>query len=282
MFAFALVGTAFAGTPPRWSDDAFPIAYWVGADLGAAGLDDHAALGEIAQAFERWQAVTCFDGSFLFSERVTDAAFGDPPDHRNTVFVVAKDWFGDPSPSAVDLVIGDDNVIREGDIALNAVDFQFAVDGDGHVALDLQSALTHEIGHLLGLDDSDENGATMNPRMIGQPDGRSLETADLEAVCALYGTGIDTGLPMRTEQGDPCAKNEDCTDGFVCVVDNGEQYCAARCGGDGECETGTSCRDPGSGSPVCILERAIGCGVVPRTSVVAALLVAIALGWRRR
>jgi hypothetical protein len=281
MFALALVGIAIGGAPARWPDDAFPISYWVGADLGAAEVDDAKGMAAIARAFETWQAVDCFDAQFLFEGRIDDAAFGDPADGRNTVFFVGKDWPGDSlSPSAT-RVVADANVIREGDIGLNAEGFQFAVDGDGHVALDIESALTHEIGRLLGLDESEANGATMNPQMVGRPEGRSLETADLEAICALYGPSMDTGIPMRTEQGDPCTRSEDCTDGFVCVVDNGDQYCAARCGTDGECGSGTSCKDPGSGSPVCILVRATGCGVAPGTSVGALAIAFLALALRR-
>ena len=283
MLASVLVGTAIAGAPPRWSDDAFPITYWVGADLGAAGLDDDAVLPAIGRAFEVWQAVDCLDASFVRSEkRVKDAAFGGA-DQRNTVFFVVKDWPTEYAglPTAVELVT-DENEILEGDIGLNAAEFQFAVEGDGIVAFDIQSTVTHAVGLLLGLEESSVKGATMNPEMVGRPGGQDLAQSDLDAICDLYAPTMDTGIPARSEQGDPCTRSEDCTDGFTCVVDNGDEYCAARCGGDGECGSGTTCKDPGSGSPVCIVERATGCGVAPRTSVFAVLLVAVALRGRRR
>ena len=292
MFAFALVGTAIAGTPVRWPDAVFPISYGVQADLGAAGLDDAAALVEIEQAFVAWEAVSsngvpCLPGVFQQSKtRVTDAAFGEPPDHRNTVFVVGKNW---PhkykgEPVAVKLVVEDDGTIREADIGLNdTTKLPFAVEGDGHKTLDLQSAVTHAVGHLLGLEDSDDNGATMNSEMVGKPLGRSLETSDEEALCARYPPPtVDTSIPPPSEQGDKCTRNEECTEGFVCVVDNGEEYCAMRCGAEGECPPDTTCEDPGSGSPVCINERDSGCGVVPRTSAGFLTLVLAALAVRGR
>ena len=292
MFAFALVGTAFGGTPARWPDDAFPIPYSVQADLGAAGLDDEAALFEIEQAFTVWEAVTsdgvpCLPGAFDVSkERVKDAAFGDVPDQRNTVFVVVKGWPKkyEGEATAVNLVSDADNVIVEGDIGLNAEEFPFTLEGHKHKTLDLQATVTHAVGHLLGLEDSKDNGATMNPLMVGRPQGRSLETSDEEALCALYPPApIDTGS-AHSEQGDECTRNEDCTDGFVCVVDNGDEYCATRCGAEGECPSGTSCEDPGSGSPVCIAERDTGCGVVPRTGAgfVGLVLAALAVRGRTR
>ena len=292
MFAFAFVGTAIAGTLPSWPDDAFPIEYRVG-DLASTGIDDTAALDAIAAAFKTWEdartpaGAACLGGTFEFGGRVKDAPWGDPWDELNTVLFFGKVWpgHGKSSPSAARLDIDEkSNTIREGDIAFNAVGFEFAVDGDGDVVLDLQSAMTHEVGRFLGLDVTDIKGATMNPFMAGKPDGRDLAQVDVDALCALYGESSDTGQPERSEQGDPCTRSEDCTDGFVCVVDNGDEYCAARCGNDGECPADTSCEDPGSGTPVCIVKRATGCGVVPHSSAgfLGLALVALALRGRTR
>jgi MYXO-CTERM domain-containing protein len=288
MFAFTWVGTAIAGSLPRWSDDAFPVSYSVG-DLTSTGVDDAAALDAIAAAFATWENVSCPDATFpvafQFAGRVKDVPWGDPWDGVNAVLFFGKEWPGhdDASPSAVRLDIDEKpNSILEGDIALNDLDFDFAVNGDGHVTLDLQSTMTHEVGRLLGLDVSGVTGATMNPLMAGKPEGASLAQADIDAVCDLYGVSTDTGIPNHSVQGDPCTRSEDCTDGFVCVVDNGDQYCAARCGTDGQCGSGTSCEDPGSGSPVCILLRETTCGVVPPKGSGFLALGLVALAVRRR
>jgi hypothetical protein len=282
MFAFALVGTAMA---VRW--DALSIPYWVSTDVASIGVEDKVVEGEIDKSFETWQAVDCFDAVFPAAGRDKDGAFGDPPDGRNTVFVVTKNWPDEykDSPFALDLEI-DGSVIREGDIALNA-DFPFGVGGDGKTTYDIQSTVTHAIGLMLGLEETDDNGATMNPNMVGRTEGRDLDKdSDVPAICNLYPqtTGKDTGIPTRSEQGDPCTRAEDCTDGFVCVVDNGDEYCATRCGTDGACPSGTSCEDPGSGSPVCIVDRETGCAVVPRTSAgfLGLALAALALRARTR
>ena len=287
MFAFALVGTALAGASARW-EAPLAIPYWVASDVSSIGVDDKVVKGEIDKSFEIWQAVDCFDAVFPDAGRDKEGVFGNPPDGRNTVFVVAKkdwpaEWAGSPFALALDT---DGNVIREGDIALNAA-FPFGVGGDGKTTYDIQSTVTHAIGLMLGLEETDDNGATMNPNMVGRTEGRDLDKdSDVPAICDLYPqtTGDDSGIPPHSVQGDGCARAEDCTDGFVCVVDNGDQYCATRCGTDGTCPSKTSCEDPGSGSPVCILDRETGCAVAPRTSAgfLGLVLAALALRGRTR
>jgi hypothetical protein len=56
-----------------------------------------------------------------------------------------------------------------------------------HVGYDLQSLLTHEFGHFLGLDHTMDPSATMNAAyMSGTIDLRSIEEDDLGGLCAIY------------------------------------------------------------------------------------------------
>jgi hypothetical protein len=88
--------------------------------------------------------------------------------------------------------------IVDADIEFNDEDFDFGVTEepvDGVV--DVRNALTHEIGHLLGIDHSDVPGATMAPRARASDlDKRDLAEDDVAAVCSVYATpwpGADTG-----------------------------------------------------------------------------------------
>ncbi|HVY49113.1 MAG TPA: matrixin family metalloprotease [Minicystis sp.] len=114
--------------------------------------------------------------------------------------------------------------IYDADIEVNTANYTFTTDGSPGTT-DLQSVLTHESGHFLGLAHSSVNGATMFPYYAGGTDLRSLETDDIEAICTVY------PLDRQTEGK--------CTDlprhGFApeCAADQTETRCAATPGETG-------------------------------------------------
>lgn len=76
--------------------------------------------------------------------------------------------------------------ILDADIELNHAYNEFTT-GDEYVAYDLQSILTHEFGHFLGLDHTDDLSATMNPGyQEGTTELRSIAPDDEAALCAVY------------------------------------------------------------------------------------------------
>ena len=78
--------------------------------------------------------------------------------------------------------------IVDGDIEINAGQFLFSVsDTPESDRMDLENTVTHEVGHLLGLDHSEENGASM---FFNSPEAeiekRSIEEDDWLGLCCLY------------------------------------------------------------------------------------------------
>ena len=90
--------------------------------------------------------------------------------------------------------------ILDADIELNTPSFIFStVDAPrctapayntGCVAWDLQNTVTHEIGHMMGLDHTLSMGSTMNPTAPpGELTKRNLDTGTRAFVCATYPAG---------------------------------------------------------------------------------------------
>ncbi len=91
----------------------------------------------------------------------------------------------------------DTGEILDADIEMNHAYNEFTT-GDDNIVYDLQSILTHEIGHFLGLDHTDDFSATMNPGyQEGTSELRSIEPDDEGGVCAAY--PADRNVTCRPE-----------------------------------------------------------------------------------
>ncbi|RLB58378.1 MAG: hypothetical protein DRI90_16825 [Deltaproteobacteria bacterium] len=111
--------------------------------------------------------------------------------------------------------------ILDTDIELNHAYNEYTT-GDDFVVYDLQSILTHELGHLMGLDHTLDYNATMNAGyQQGTTELRTPELDDIDGVCAIY--------PPGREGRTSCEPNG----GF-----------ASECATDVE-DTGCSCRTVG-------------------------------------
>jgi Matrixin len=83
----------------------------------------------------------------------------------------------------------DTGVIQDVDVEINAAGQPLSVTGAANAA-DLDSILTHEAGHFLGLSHTNVAGATMAPGYtLGDQSQRSLEPDDTAGICAAYPSG---------------------------------------------------------------------------------------------
>ncbi len=171
------------------------------------GIDANTVTDVVGRAFAPWLATSC--GAGQPSMKV--GTFGpvecnenenpDPNDpHQynrrdekgaNVVMFRDDGW---PYPGSIDAyglttVTFDPTTgeIFDADIELNSSDFDITVDGSG---TDLQSILTHEVGHFLGLAHTSVPAATMRPNWDGiGTDLRTLSADDQAGICDAYPPG---------------------------------------------------------------------------------------------
>ncbi len=196
-------------------------------------VDRTLLIDAVDRSFLRWQNIPCTDLRFSNRGAIT---LGDNAPVPNTVTPITTDWADglghDPAALAVTTMtfVAETGFISRGRIELNDELFRFADTSTSCSSneYDLESVLTHEIGHFLGLahpcefdpgqlacpvaqcDDylaRLEPGAqmpTMFPETIPCDFGlRSLEADDVAGVCSIYPRAEAPrscyGLPIRDD-----------------------------------------------------------------------------------
>ncbi|HKP47476.1 MAG TPA: matrixin family metalloprotease [Pyrinomonadaceae bacterium] len=179
--------------------------------------------GAVHRALATWSAVTNIQFVEVSSD-VQSISKGGRGDGINLITIAATPqnmaiFHGDNSPARTRVFYDSETgEITEADIAINP--YAYSLDGapldfstDGTAGTyDLQSTLTHEIGHVLGLNHSAVFGSTMNASqalngVFGLPafGMRTLSESDRAAAVGIYGSGNDTGSVegriLNTRQG---------------------------------------------------------------------------------
>jgi hypothetical protein len=170
---------------------------------GSRDLDWPILVDTVRASFASWENVSC--SSFSFEETapatVDRAEFNVDKGNVNLLVWRESTWDEvvdgklvrrDPAIIALTSVMYDKNTdqILDVDIEFNGVYHSFGVldgaIGDGN-KMDLQSVLTHELGHTLGIDHSSVPGAVMEPYGgPGETHMRTLSQDDMDAICAIY------------------------------------------------------------------------------------------------
>jgi Matrixin len=194
-----------AATQLRWPTPTITVAFSPSLNSPSqnikAGSD---VIGAARRALSHWSSVS--NVRFVETTTSTDSISPNGGGDGISVITVAdtpENRAAFPTPPA--LVTGRTRVffdpasglISEADITINP-EMQFSTDGTAGT-YDLEATLTHELGHLLGLQHSGVVGATMQPR---QPQNgyytsafapRTLSEDDEAGVRAIYGPCYGTG-----------------------------------------------------------------------------------------
>jgi hypothetical protein len=183
------------GKPLYWASSCVRVSLNIrGAE--SQGIDYDAAEASLQRAIAAWMDADC-DGErpsidLQLGPPVTcdQSEYNREAANANIVLFHEDEW---PHKNAID-PLGltrlrfdpDTGEIWDADIELNAADEPLSI-GEPVTGADLDSIITHEIGHLLGLGHTLVEGATMEAGYEAGTNGpASLHPDDIAGICALY------------------------------------------------------------------------------------------------
>ncbi|MBX7055798.1 MAG: matrixin family metalloprotease [Pyrinomonadaceae bacterium] len=202
--ALIAVQTAFAEPPGpvaqkklRWNTDTIRIAI-SRSILSAANISGANAIDAVKRGVRAWEASAGVEFEIVLTDRESSSGPGAAGDGISLITI---------APNAENMLIfGRDDLdaaaktrifynrkgsITEADIVLNPTQ-QFSTDG-AYGAFDLESTITHEVGHLLGLRHSNVVGSVMYPTTarngsLGIPGvlAREIAEVDMAGLRELY------------------------------------------------------------------------------------------------
>ena len=199
-------GCVRSGAGLRWTS--MPVQYRFSRQ-GTTKLDDEEAREAVRRAFARWASVECPSGgttSVRFKEIPDSLGANDP----FTIHFRDDEWTHDDGDEALALTNHDytaySGVIKTADIEINTANNPFAVNSK-EAGLDLESVVTHEVGHYIGIGHSNVRGSIMQPRYCQDAEScgsAELSDDDIAAVCLIYPpTNVSDGLarPPPVDRG---------------------------------------------------------------------------------
>lgn len=199
-------GCLLTGVPLAWPDLCVTFAVEQNASP-LRGISFEEASETVNRAFQAWVSADCGEGRHpsigavpLGVSYCNKVEYNFPqPDkpvvrapNANIVMFRDDGWPNTGADATLALTTVTYNTVTgeilDADIEVNS----FGVDlttGDKNVTNDLQSILTHEVGHFFGIAHSRARGASMNPEYkvhLGDTSFRTLSPDDQEAICVVY------------------------------------------------------------------------------------------------
>ena len=190
-------GCRKTGTPIAWSGSCIGFSANLAGTTQLSADDFSTAFDK---AFQAWALVDCGGGNHpsiqVFTLRQTTcavSAYNSTGPNVNAIYFTDNGWEA-KTENELDGVIAKTKAhfvksgeIVDADIALNSARHDFTVSDDpAAVRYDLVSVLTHEVGHFLGLDHSDDPEAVMYWQYSQGSVNRELHKDDIEAICTVY------------------------------------------------------------------------------------------------
>ncbi len=172
------------GTTLRWAEQ--PITYVIDTTDAPEELDSDEQIDAINAAFDTWTAVSGTSIDFDYSP-------AGSIDSSANIVRWKQDWPHDASLLAYTI----NDVTTSGrivhfEVQINAQGYFWATD-ENPQRMDLQNSMTHEVGHVLGLDHPTLLAATMHPTIQpGEIHKRDLHIDDEDGLRELYTPSEET------------------------------------------------------------------------------------------
>src|SRR5450432_396651 len=186
------------GEPLAWPSNCVTVSVQA-AGAPKQNIDYATALGSVTRAFAAWTSAACDNGTPSITVKVTGPITCDASEFNETgpnanIVVFRQDvwpYVGGQDALGLTRVHFDPKTgdIWDSDIEVNAVDEPLSVGDLTPKAVDLDSLLTHEAGHFLGLAHTIDTTATMFPRLSKGDSLRTLAQDDISGVCSIYPPG---------------------------------------------------------------------------------------------
>ncbi|MBK8012621.1 MAG: matrixin family metalloprotease [Deltaproteobacteria bacterium] len=191
-------------------------------------------LAETEASLSEWSQVDCSDLVFRYGETVDEsrAHYSASGHNHNVITALMTSWPYDRYAIAIttNAFVVRTGEILDSDIELNAVSFHFvrAASGCnlGNEEVDFQNTLTHELGHVLGLDHPPATAAYQSATMFAnaplcETQKQTLAEDDVDGICSIYPAGEDTQLCFPSESSALARQGDDGLEGMIGCSDSG-------------------------------------------------------------
>ena len=198
------------GTPISWPTSCVTYAMQYRA---SKQFDLATATGVLERSFAVWQEASC-EGALpavVVDHRFGTAActlheYNQTDSNANIIMFRDDVWPYEGSTNVLGLTTvtysRKTGAIFDVDMEINATQHLSVDDPVPPTAYDLQSIVTHEAGHFLGLAHSTFRSSTMWPQYIsGSESFRDLDPDDVEAICAVFPPGSPARCDPNPRQG---------------------------------------------------------------------------------